>query len=536
MAEEVAALQVRLEATQQRFERDMQRATRSLDRAAGRMERRAGRLDTRLRSVGTSFGVNLDARSAAAAASIAGVGVAIADVVKNGDSLLRLEGRFTALTGSADRARDKIADIFRIATTTGVDFESVANSMTRFTIATERLGKSDQEVAQLVEDLTKLGRLGGGTTSEISAGLQQLGQALSSGVLQGDELRSLRENLPLVVNQIADGLGVAAGELKQLGADGELTAERVFGALQKGTDDIEERFRQLPVTVDRAAGELSTAWTQFTGKLDESIGLSRVLVDILQTAALLLNGTLGETRARVQESEAAVRATSNGRAGSIRTDGGTTLGSANRNGLDPEDPRRNRGQAGRNPFSGLGEALSNLGDQAETTSRDVSDASDKSADAFQAVASQMLRTVASADSFKDALKQIGLLLLDIVAQGIGGKGPASGLGDAIGSALGGLFGARETGGPVQAGKPYIVGEKRRELFVPNQSGRIIPHVPDAAPMQSGAAPIAIGGTTINISQPGASPAQIEQIVARNNREMVRQIQQKQIRNPGFLPA
>ncbi|MEO0624078.1 MAG: hypothetical protein AAF183_17905 [Pseudomonadota bacterium] len=143
----------------------------------------------------------------------------------------------------------------------------------------------------------------------------------------------------------------------------------------------------------------------------------------------------------------------------------------------------------------------------------------------------LLRIATSAGSATEKLKALGLQLLSEGLRGLfQGQGAFSFLGGD-----GGIFGGfRETGGPVQAGRAYVVGERRPELFVPNQSGTIVPRVPEMT--GSGGGSIAIGGTTINISQPGASPAQIEQIVARNNREMVRQLRQKQLRNPGFLPA
>ena len=67
------------------------------------------------------------------------------------------------------------------------------------------------------------------------------------------------------------------------------------------------------------------------------------------------------------------------------------------------------------------------------------------------------------------------LVIDFLGIGGNGTGGTGGKGtiDFLSSALGGIFG-RETGGPVQAGVPYIVGEKRPEIFVPNQSGRILP--------------------------------------------------------------
>ena len=65
----------------------------------------------------------------------------------------------------------------------------------------------------------------------------------------------------------------------------------------------------------------------------------------------------------------------------------------------------------------------------------------------------------------------------------------SGIGGKIGGFFSTIFGAREMGGSVKANQPYIVGERRPELFVPNRSGTILPSVPTG------------GGTTniVNVS-------------------------------------
>ena len=73
-------------------------------------------------------------------------------------------------------------------------------------------------------------------------GAIQLGQALASGRLGGDELKSILEGLPLVAEKIAKGLGVSTGELKKMGAEGLLTADKVFGALLSGTEKIQADF------------------------------------------------------------------------------------------------------------------------------------------------------------------------------------------------------------------------------------------------------------------------------------------------------
>ena len=289
MPEEVAALQVRLEASTARFERSLQRAERQMSRRSKAIERQAQGLDKKLSNVGARFGKNLILRATAAVGAIATVSKVINDVVRNGDKFKVLEARFSALTGSAERGRAVFSGVLDIVSRTGVSIDDVAASITRFTLAAQSIGATDDQVRQLTENIVKLGQIGGSTQQEIASGAVQLAQALASGRLQGDELRSILENMPLVARAIAEGLGVGVGQLREMGAEGELTARKVFDAILSKTDEVEDRFGELPVTLDRAAGQLAGAWAKFTSELDNSLGVSEALVAVLQKATALLN-------------------------------------------------------------------------------------------------------------------------------------------------------------------------------------------------------------------------------------------------------
>lgn len=96
----------------------------------------------------------------------------------------------------------------------------------------------------------------------------------------------------------------------------------------------------------------------------------------------------------------------------------------------------------------------------------------------------------SANALEDALNSVSDLLFDLISGVFGGGSGASGGGlfDAIGSAIMGLFGGKAIGGPVMANTPYIVGEKRPELFVPSTAGRIVPNLNGDGRGSSGTAP------------------------------------------------
>lgn len=210
-------------------------------------------------------------------------------MVEAADQVAMLEGRFKAMTGSASQAKTAVSQIFDIAAKTGASIEGVGQAFTRFFAASKNFGATQAEAARLVETITKLGVVGGASTQEIANGSIQLAQGLGAGALRGEELNSVMENMLPVAQAIAGGLGVNISKLREMGAAGELTAEKVFGALQKGAAAADQQFAQMPVTVQRAGGEMAAAMTRFLASLNDGIGLSNALAAALQGVARTLN-------------------------------------------------------------------------------------------------------------------------------------------------------------------------------------------------------------------------------------------------------
>ena len=140
---------------------------------------------------------------------------------------------------------------------------------------------------------------GGGTSEENQRAIRQLTQGLASGVLQGDELRSIREQAPYFAQVLAEGLSqidegfedIGIGDLKRLGAEGELTADRIVKALWAMQDEINQDFEAMPKTFGQAMTSLSNIWQYFLWMLSDAEGpLGRIndklwqFVDYLQSS------------------------------------------------------------------------------------------------------------------------------------------------------------------------------------------------------------------------------------------------------------
>ncbi|NKE47037.1 tape measure protein [Roseomonas frigidaquae] len=222
---------------------------------------------------------------AAAAAALAGIGVAGTAVARAGDQMEATLGRLASATGSVSAAADVYDKLYRISLQTGVSIGDSAGAFQRFAIAGREIGATNEQVLKLVQTIQQAGRIAGASTQETQSATQQLGQALASGVLQGDELRSILENMPNLAVALARELGVGVGELRRMGSEGQLTADRVMPALLRSAEGINEEFGKLPPTMERGFQALGTATTRFLADLDQALGLSQGIARTLTGAA-----------------------------------------------------------------------------------------------------------------------------------------------------------------------------------------------------------------------------------------------------------
>lgn len=107
---------------------------------------------------------------------------------------------------------------------------------------------SSAEIVAFAEQLNKQMKLSGASTQEASSAMLQLTQSLAKGTLNGDELTSVMENGSMVVQTIADYMGVAQGEIKDLAAEGQITSDIIVAAMLSATDETNAAFESLPMT------------------------------------------------------------------------------------------------------------------------------------------------------------------------------------------------------------------------------------------------------------------------------------------------
>jgi tape measure domain-containing protein len=182
------------------------------------------------------------------------------------------------VSGRSARSLDAIN---KIATDTRSGLTETVDLYAKLLRATANVAKNEQEVADATEIVNKAFKAGGAEASEQAAGILQLSQAFSSGILQGDELRSIRENAPLIAQAIANEFKTTIGGLKQLGADGKLSVDRVFKAILDAKPLIDKAFGATQATIGDNLTLVGNALTAFVGKLAEVSGVGSEVKNFL---------------------------------------------------------------------------------------------------------------------------------------------------------------------------------------------------------------------------------------------------------------
>ncbi len=124
--------------------------------------------------------------------------------------------------------------------------------------------------------------------------LRQFGQSISSGTVRAEEFNSILEQMPELARQIAAGMGVSIGELRQLMLDGKLTAEDALNAIQKQTGSVNAEFEKLPRTLSQANTALTNSFLSMIDSVNQVTGASNGLVAVIDSMTAALDRLVGK--------------------------------------------------------------------------------------------------------------------------------------------------------------------------------------------------------------------------------------------------
>ena len=226
--------------------------------------------------------------AAAAAVAVLAASLAALKTAKIADEFRMLGARVEVAAGSIESAGAAMDELIAISRRTQTSLAGNIDVFTRLNQSILQMGGTQADTLQVTELLAKAIKVSGASAVEAKAAMLQFGQSLGSGKLAGDELRSLLENAPYLMRQLADGIGVPVGALKQLGEEGKLTADVVVNALTKAAAKIDADFRKFPQTIEAAMVVAQDAAALAALKFDELSGTSAALTGIVKGTGQVL--------------------------------------------------------------------------------------------------------------------------------------------------------------------------------------------------------------------------------------------------------
>lgn len=281
----------------------------SLDKSAQDSSKSLGKLDNSSRNAGKGMGSAAGSASSLKTSLTALAGaISVSLIMQWGsaflevaDNMTQLQARIARLSTDAATAKQTFSDIAAISSRTGSSISDTTKLWETLTSSLKDAGATNAQVLSLTDTLQKIGRIGGSSTEEMANALRQFGQSIASGTIRAEEFNSILEQMPELARQIASGLGISMGELRQRMLEGKLTAQDALNAIQDRTSQINSEFSKLPRTMSQATNSLEVSFATLVAAINNATGASTTMVSIVDSLTSALDRLQGKAMTTSQQ-------------------------------------------------------------------------------------------------------------------------------------------------------------------------------------------------------------------------------------------
>ena len=205
------------------------------------------------------------------------------------DAMQSINSQVRQVTSSETEYLSVQRQLLEVANNTRASLESTSSLYVSTSRALKDYGYTQQEILTFTEATNNAMTIGGVQAEQQAAALLQLSQALGSGVLQGDEFKSIAEAAPILLDTIAEYMGKSRAEIKKLGSEGELTADVLFKAISGASEKFGEQAAKMPMTMGQALTVFSNNWQSMISRLLNDSGAMSGIASIIKMIADNLN-------------------------------------------------------------------------------------------------------------------------------------------------------------------------------------------------------------------------------------------------------
>lgn len=304
-------LSLRLSADGQTFVGTMRAARSEVDRLAGTMDKGGREAQDLARETSRTEramqGLSGAARLLGAALAALGVGLSLRSIAGAADTATRLRAQLGTVTESSEELGETWSRLQAISDRSFTALDANVTLYARLARSTRDLGVNQEQLFAVTQALTDALRVSGAGAQEAQAAMIQLSQGLASGTLRGDEFNSVAEQAPVVLDLLSRELGVTRGALREMAADGEITADVVVNALLAGAEDLREEAEKMGPTLAGSWEIAKNSTLDIIGTFDDATGASNALASSLARAAQSLRDLFTPVRGERDRLERTLR-------------------------------------------------------------------------------------------------------------------------------------------------------------------------------------------------------------------------------------
>lgn len=255
------------------YTKTIQKITSSTDRATSKIEkasRETDKFNKKLENVGkvstgASFGIEKLVKGLISMA-------AVKKTIDLSDEMTQTTARLNLINDGLQTTAELQDMIMASANRSRASYSSMADVVAKLGLRAGDAFSSNKEIIAFAENLNKMFVIAGASQEEMRSASLQLTQALGSGVLRGEELNAVFEAAPNVIQAIADYMEVPIGQIRDLAAEGQITAEIVKNALLSATDEINKQFESMPMTFGQVTTIIGNTLLQAFEPVIQAIG------------------------------------------------------------------------------------------------------------------------------------------------------------------------------------------------------------------------------------------------------------------------
>ena len=199
------------------------------------------------------------------------------------DSIQTLDNKLRLVTNSSDELSRTYKDLYDIAQRTRQGIAPTVDLYTKLAMSADAVGIAQKDLKTITEAYNKTLVISGASTQGAAAATYQFAQAMQSGKLQGDELRSQLETNPKFMDVLRNTTGLTTAALRELAKDGFLSSALVAQALKDGLSDLDGQMGKMPKTVGQAFTSLSNAFQSTVRDFLDTSQAGGIVNSILET-------------------------------------------------------------------------------------------------------------------------------------------------------------------------------------------------------------------------------------------------------------